>query len=74
MQKYTGLYIFGGVGIALMINSAYIRYRERLEKERTDELLSGVTERPVYNENTDRRHSIGGKKTKRKKNKKVIYG
>jgi len=68
MSEYTGLYIFGGVGIAMMINSAYIRYRWRLEDERKDELLSGITERPVYNENMNRRYSIGGlNKTKRKK-------
>uniref|UniRef100_A0A6C0B8M4 Uncharacterized protein n=1 Tax=viral metagenome TaxID=1070528 RepID=A0A6C0B8M4_9ZZZZ len=62
-EQYNGLYVIVGIGLAMMINSVYIR---RTEKKRTDELLSGVTERPVYNKNMENRHSIGGsKKTKK---------
>jgi hypothetical protein len=66
-NQITGLYVFAGVGIAMMINSEYIRYLERQENARKSELLSGVSERPEYNENKYRSNSIGGSKTKRKK-------
>jgi hypothetical protein len=68
-SQLNGLYIFGGITLAMMANSAYIRYTERKKEEkRTDELLAGVTERPVYNETMYYRHSIGGlKKTKKQK-------
>ena len=70
MNEYSGLYVFAGVGVAMMIQSSYIRYLEKQkETKRTDEILSGVTEKPVYNENMERRYSIGGSKTKRKKQK-----
>lgn len=65
MSQYEGFYVFAGVGIAMMLNSSYIRYKEKQEDERKAELLRGVTEKPVYNENMNRRNSIGG--TKRKK-------
>jgi hypothetical protein len=65
--QLDGFYIFGGVGLAMMANSAYIRLSEKQENERKNELLSGVTDQPVYSENMNRRYSIGGKKTKRNK-------
>jgi len=67
--QLDGLYIFGAVAIAMMINSQYIRQTQKNEEEKkVDELLNGVTERPVYNENMEYRHNIGGlRKTKKKK-------
>jgi len=65
-DQFIGLYVFAGVGIAMMINSEYIRYLERQEEiERKDELLSKVTEQPKYNRY--RSNSIGGFKKKTKK-------
>ena len=68
MSEYNGLYVIAGIGLAMMANSEYIRRTDKKkEEERKAELLSGVTERPDYNENRSRSYSIGGSKTKRKK-------
>ena len=68
--QLDGLYIFGAVTIAMMMNSEYIRQTQKNEeKKRVDELLNEVTDRPVYNENMEYRHSIGGLRKTKKQNK-----
>jgi hypothetical protein len=68
-DQYLGLIIMGGIGLAMMVNTGLKKFvfeKEEWSRPSVDERLNGVTERPVYNENMEYRHSIGGsKKTKK---------
>jgi hypothetical protein len=86
-SQLNGLYVFGGVTIAMMINSEYIRRTEKVNTNTDDDNTSyhsvvdnlsepdyaqeSISDLTDYTQESEprRRHSIGGKKTKNKKQK-----